>query len=181
MRDHAIPVEEAGGRTAQGWEFTTWHDLVEIDAGRDREKIARFIDSDENKQLFLAIVDEFVRLARLQPTRPFLLHGDLGLDNMVIHDNRVVGLIDSGWFIGGNPLLDVSYLMNHVRIGAGEAKRGFFEGYGAADLEGRYDLMVFRVYHHLGKLIYLSAIGAREKYEQRRTQLRQLAAKVGFR
>ena len=72
-------------------------------------------------------------------------------------------------------------LMNHVRIGAGEAKRGFFEGYGDPGLEARQDLLVFRAYHLFGKLIHLSATGARERYEQRRTQLQELAARIGLR
>jgi hypothetical protein len=73
---------------------------------------------------------------------------------MVIDANRVVGLIDSGWFIGGHPLLDVAYLMNHRRLGAGEAKRGFFASYGAADMDGGHDLLVFRLYHLVGKLLH---------------------------
>jgi aminoglycoside phosphotransferase (APT) family kinase protein len=177
---HAIPVSGAGGRRAGGWEFASWHELVEVDSRRDRGKVDRFGESGENERLLRSVVDEFLRAARLQPADACLLHGDLGLDNTIIQDDRVVGLIDSGWFIGGDPLLDVAYLMIHPRLGAGEAKRRFFQGYGAPELEGSRDLQIFRAYHLLGKMIHCHSVGARERYEQRRSQLLALAAQLGL-
>jgi aminoglycoside phosphotransferase (APT) family kinase protein len=155
---HAVPVDGAGGRGANAWEFPDWHTLVEIQAGRDRAEISRFVDAELNKAFYLAIVDEFVRLGRRQPNQSFLLHGDLGLDNMIIDNNRVVALIDAGWFVGGNPLMDVSYLMNS-RLGENDGMLGFCEGYGVAGLDGRHDVSILRMYHWLGKLMYFSSTG----------------------
>jgi aminoglycoside phosphotransferase (APT) family kinase protein len=93
---HAIPVEGAGGRTPNAWEFPDWHTLIEVQAHRDRAAIGRLVDSEGNKAFYVAIVDEFVHLGTLQPNQSFLLHGDLGPDNIIVHNNRVVGLIDAG-------------------------------------------------------------------------------------
>ncbi len=177
---HAIPVDGAGARGPNAWEFPDWHTLVEVQAHRDRVEISRLVDSEPNKAFYLAIVDEFVHFGRLQPNQSFLLHGDLGLDNIIVHNNRVVGLIDAGWFVGGNPLMDVSYLMNS-RLGEGDGTIGLLEGYGLAGLDGHHGVMILRLYHWIGKLIHFNSTGQREIYEQRRRKLLEFAVRHGFR
>ena len=115
----------------------------------------------------------------MQPNQSFLLHGDLGLDNMIIDHNRVVALIDAGWFVGGNPLLDLSYLMNS-QLGKHDGILGLLEGYGVAGLDSRHDVSLLRMYHWIGKLIHCSATGQRGKYERRRRELLEFAVQHGF-
>lgn len=176
---HTIPMDGAGGRRANTWEFPDWHTLVERQAGRDRAEISRFVDAETNKAFYLAIVDEFVRIGRQQPNQSFLLHGDLGLSNMIIDNNRVVALIDAGRSVGGNPLMDVSYLMNS-RLGAQDGMLGLLDGYGVAGLDRRHDVLLLRMYHWIGKLIHFSATGERETYERRRQDLLAFAVRHGF-
>jgi aminoglycoside phosphotransferase (APT) family kinase protein len=180
MREiHTIAVDGAGARGPNTWEFRDWHTLVEVQAHRDSVEINRFEDAQASKAFYLAIVDEFVRLARLQPNQSFLLHGDLGLENIVVDNNRVVGLIDAGWRVSGNPLMDVSYVMNS-RLGVGEGMRGLLEGYGVPGLDEHHDVLILRLYQWLGKLIHFSSTGQRERYEQRRQLLFEFASRHGF-
>ena len=180
MREiHTVAVDGAGARGQNTWEFPDWHTLVEVQVDRDSMEISRFEDAQAYKAFYLAIVDEFVRLGRLQPNQSFLLHGDLGLDNIIVDNNRVVGLIDAGWLVGGNPLMDVSYLMNS-RLGVGEGMRGLLEGYGITGLDEEHDAMILRLYQWLGKLIHFSSTGQRERYEQRRQLLFEFAVRHGF-
>jgi Phosphotransferase enzyme family len=176
---HAIPVDGAGGRGANGWEFPDWHALVETQARRDRAAIGRFVDAETNKAFSVAIVDEFVRMGRRQPNQSCLLHGDLGLDNMIIDHNRVVALIDAGWLVGGHPFMDVSYLMNS-RLGEPDGILGLLEGYGVAGLDGRRDVSLLQMYHWVGKLMHVSATGQRGTYERRRRELLEFAVRHGF-
>jgi Ser/Thr protein kinase RdoA (MazF antagonist) len=176
---HAIPVDGAGGRGANGWEFPDWHALVETQTRRDRAEISHLVDAETNKAFYVAIVDEFVRIGRQQPNQSFLLHGDLGLDNMIIDGNRVVALIDAGWFVGGHPLMDISYLMNS-RLGEQDGILGLLEGYGVAGLNGRRDIALMRMYHWIGKLIHFSSAGQRGEYDRRRRELLECAVRHGF-
>jgi aminoglycoside phosphotransferase (APT) family kinase protein len=137
------------------------------------------VDAETNKAFYVAIVDEFVRMGRQQPNQSFLLHGDLGLDNMIIDGNRVVALIDAGWFVGGHPLMDISYLMNS-RLGEQDGILGLLEGYGVAGLDGRHDVSLLRMYHWIGKLIHFSSTGQWGKYERRRRELLECAVRHGF-
>jgi aminoglycoside phosphotransferase (APT) family kinase protein len=176
---HAIPVDGAGGRGANGWEFPDWHALVETQARRDRAAIGHFVDTGTNKAFYVAIVDEFVRMGRQQPNQSFLFHGDLGLDNMIIDGNRVVALIDAGWFVGGHPLMDVSYLMNS-RFGEPDGILGLLEGYEVAGLDGGHDVALLRMYHWIGKLIHFSSTRQRGTYERKRRELLEFAVRHGF-
>ena len=65
---HAIPVDGAGGRGVNAWEFPDWHALVETQASRDRAAISHCVDTAPNKAFYLAIVDEFVRIGRCSQT-----------------------------------------------------------------------------------------------------------------
>ena len=177
---HAIPVDGAGARGPNAWEFPDWHTLIEVQGHRDRAAIGRLVDSEPNKAFYVAIVDEFVHLGGSQPNQSFLLHGDLGLENIIVDNNRVVGFIDAGWRVGGNPLTDVSYLMNS-RLCEGDGMVGFLEGYGVAGLDRDHGIMVLRLYHWIGKLMHFNATGQREIYEQRRRMLLEFAVRHGFR
>jgi aminoglycoside phosphotransferase (APT) family kinase protein len=170
---HALRVDGAGARGAGGWEFPDWHALVGAQANQDRAAIERFDDTAAHRALYLQIVDDFVGLGRSQPKQSFLLHGDLGLDNIIVDENRIVGIIDAGWIVGGHPLLDLAYSMNS-RLGVGEGMRGLLEGYGET---GRaQELVVLRLYQWIGKLIHFNATGQRQKYHERRRLLLELVA-----
>jgi len=173
-RIHAIPVDGAGGRTATGWQFRAWAELAVAEAAQDRIKVAAFDDSAANKELYRAIVDGFERFGRTGPVPLTLLHGDLGLDNVLVEDDRVVALIDSGWFVGGPPLFDVAYVLNSRLGGAGA--QALLEGYGDPALSRSPDLLLLRLYHLVGKLIYFAETGQRDKFEARRDVLLALAA-----
>jgi Ser/Thr protein kinase RdoA (MazF antagonist) len=177
---HAIPVGGAGARGPNAWEFPDWHTLIDVQAQRDRAAIGQLADSEANKAFYVSVVDEFVQLGRAQPNQPFLLHGDLGPDNIIVHSNRVVGLIDAGRHVGGNPLMDVSYLMNS-RLGEGDGMVGLLEGYGVAGLDRDHGVMALRLYHWIGKLIHFNATEQREIYEQRRRMLLEFAVRHGLR
>lgn len=180
MREiHTVAVDGAGARGQNTWEFPDWHTLVEVQANRDYVEISRFEDAQAYKGFYLTIVDEFVRLGRLQPNQSFLLHGDLGLDNIIVANNTVAGVIDAGWIVGGNPLMDVSYVMNS-RLAVGEGMRGLLEGLGISGLDEYHDVKILRLYQWLGKLIHFSSTGQREKYEQRRQLLFEFAIRHGF-
>jgi aminoglycoside phosphotransferase (APT) family kinase protein len=172
---HSIEVDGAGARRADGWEFADWHTLVESEASGDGDKVRALEDLPAHRSLYLAVVDEFARLGRRQPNRSFLLHGDLGPDNVIVHENRVVALIDAGWFVGGHPLLDLSYVVNS-RLAEEDGMLALLEGYGGAAVDSRA-LAVLRMYHLVGKLLHFSATGQREKYERRREVLLELAAR----
>lgn len=177
---HAIPVDGAGGRGPTTWQFPDWHTLIDVQTRRDRAAIDQLADSEPNKAFYRAIVNEVVHLGTLQPNQSFLLHGDLGPDNIVVHNNRIVAFIDAGWCIGGNPLMDMSYLMNS-RLSEGEGMAGLLEGYGVADLDRHHDTRVFRLYQWIGKLIHFNATGQQAHYEQRRQMLLTFAVQHGFR
>lgn len=180
MREiHTVAVDGAGARGQNTWEYPDWHTLVDVQAGRDRAQISRFEDSQANKAFYLAIVDEFARIGRSQPNQPFLLHGDLGPDNIIVDNNQVVGLIDAGWIVGGNPLMDLSYVMNS-RLGAGEGMCGLLDGYGMSGLAQHHDVVILRLYQWIGKLIHFSSTGQRERYEQRRQLLFEFAVQHGL-
>jgi len=170
-RIHTICVDGAGGRSATSWEFPDWHTLLEVQSNRDRLEIGRFLDDDVNKVRYLAVVDEFVRLGKLLPNQSFLLHGDLGIGNMIIDDDRLVAVIDAGWFVGGSPVMDVSYMMNSRLLGEHDAMCGFYEGYGVVGVPGNRELSVFRMYHWIGKLIHFSSTGQRGRFERTRQLL----------
>jgi aminoglycoside phosphotransferase (APT) family kinase protein len=176
---HAVRVDGAGGRQENSWEFSDWHSLVEISAGRDRAEVDHFDDTPASKAFYLSIVDEFAAICGQQPNEAFLLHGDLGLDNVIVHDDQVVAVIDAGWFVAGQPLLDLTYVMNS-RLGEGAGLAGLLEGYGVAGLRERHDVLVLRMYHLIGKLIYFDTEGLRDKYQQRRGVLLDFAARHGF-
>jgi len=173
-RIHAIPVEGAGGRTATGWQFRDWAELAAAEAAQDRLKVAAFDDRAANKELYRAIVDGFERLGQAGPVPLVLLHGDLGPDNVLVEQDRVVALIDSGWFVGGPPLFDVAYVLNSRLGGAGA--EALLEGYGDPALKSSADLTLLRLYHLVGKLVYFAETGQRDKFEARREVLLALAA-----
>jgi aminoglycoside phosphotransferase (APT) family kinase protein len=172
-RIHEIPVDGAGGRTATGWQFRDWAELAAVEATQDRIKVAAFDDGAANQALYREIIDGFERYGRKGPGPLKLLHGDLGPDNVLCVQDRVVALIDSGWFVGGPPLFDVAYVLNSRLGGAAQA---LLEGYGDPALASSPDLILLRLYHLVGKLIYFAETGQRETFEARREILLALAA-----
>jgi aminoglycoside phosphotransferase (APT) family kinase protein len=153
---------------------------VQAESAQDRQAISALADEEANKAFYLRIVDGFADLGRRQAKAACLLHGDLGLDNVLVDHDRVIALIDAGWFVSGDPLMDVAYTMNS-RIAEGEGMRGLVEGYGLPGLDRRPDVMLLRQYHWIGKLIYFHSVGQRDKYEQRRQVLLDFALANGFR
>jgi aminoglycoside phosphotransferase (APT) family kinase protein len=176
---HAIATDGAGARGSNDWQYPDWHTLVEVEATRDRVEISGLDDSASNKAFYLRLVDEFVRFGRRQENRSWLLHGDLGLDNLIIDDNRVVGVLDAGWFVGGHPLLDLSYVLNS-RLGEGDGLAGLVDGYGIPGLDAQPDVQMLRLYHLIGKLIHFATTGQWDKYLQRRQVMMDFAARHGF-
>jgi Ser/Thr protein kinase RdoA (MazF antagonist) len=64
----------------------------------------------------------------------------LGPDNVLCEDDRVVALIDSGWFVGGPPLFDVAHVLNSRLGGAGAP--ALLEGYADRALSSNAELLV---------------------------------------
>lgn len=138
---HAIPVGGVGTLRAGRWQATNWGrftaDTVDRyfrDApGAAREAMARHVKACR----------AFVG--------PRLLHSDVGLDNLVWQGDRVTALIDPGWCIGGDPLLDVSY----VELSRDpEFVDGFRAGYPGYDGLDAARLRDYAVYHHVAKLLH---------------------------
>jgi aminoglycoside phosphotransferase (APT) family kinase protein len=86
-------------------------------------------------------------LARLERQRPpavspRLIHGDFALDNVLIHDGAVSGIVDWAWGAVGDPRYDLALAIRPKEgvFQAPEDAESFFAGYGTAGLsQEEYD------------------------------------------
>lgn len=94
---------KTGNAAHKSWKEFLINDIDEMDAEGLRKRA-------KNIGLEPALVDKF--LAQYQKNLPFasetrrLLHGDLGFDNMLMKDNKVVAVIDWGQFAYGDWMHD---------------------------------------------------------------------------
>jgi len=159
---HETRVDGAGVVRSGEWEFAEWGSFIEDNVQRFfRPRLEELCD----KQLPASQIERSLKtlVAQCQDARvaPRLLHGDLGLDNVVCNEGALVGLIDPGWCIGGDPLLDVSHFETLVRDAS--ILDGFKAGYrGYADLD-RQRLASYAIYHYAAKLLHRLDDGPRDK------------------
>ncbi len=161
-RMHDVPVDGVGTVRSGAWESAGWGSFIE-------DNVQRFFSprlkelSDERFPVSRVerSLDALVAQCHDIRVAPRLLHGDLGLDNVICSGGTLVGLIDPGWCIGGDPLLDVSYVLTLVSNAS--ILDGFRAGYrGYADLD-RPRLASYAAYHHAAKLLHWLDEGARER------------------
>ncbi len=168
---HAVPVEGAGGRAGAAWLHLDWAAFVRAEMEAVPAQVDALPEPAPVRARYREVIQRAFAAARALGGPCALLHGDLGIDNVVIHDGDVRGLIDPGWCLGGHPLMDVSYFL--IATPSRELLReGFLTGYG--EIPGGAALDLFCAYQLLGKLIHFAATGSVEKYATRRAQLEEL-------
>ena len=170
-RVHQIAVPGVGRMHHQKWEGTDWGPFITENVETfsrqlpELDEPAEWIDS---VQAGLATFVERCQQAHIQPR---LLHSDVAIDNVIWQGDRLMALIDPGWCIGGDPLLDVSYvllLMTDMRL-----IDGFRRGYAHYDQLDQERLHSYQVYHHVAKLMHCAQTGNRERYEVWKRGLRR--------
>lgn len=145
-----------------------WHAFGRAAAAHDRQRVERLPEPAPIRADLDAFIDEWLAVVLTQPVRAVLIHGDLGLDNLVVDRGQIVGLFDSGWCIAGHPLMDIGYVLNSR---ADESlKRAFCDCF-TFDAPA---LLAFRRYLYVGKLLHQFAVGNRERYDKVYAALRAL-------
>jgi len=157
---HKIRVDGCGQRNDLGWQYKNWNQFMKKACKNNIDAIAKLGCKEETKAVVLKKYKE--GLASLGKVELGLCHGDLGMDNMIIKDNLMFGLIDTGWIVGGDGLTDIAYLIN----GQYENKEfvdGLMSGYGEVD---ENKLVFYRLLAWLGKINYNLTIGNEKKYKR---------------
>lgn len=95
------------------------------------EQYLREFDVDGDAALLQRLWDE-----RPEPVPPCLIHGDYTLDNVLVHDGRVSGVIDWCWGALGDPRYDLALATRRKPVAFGHAAdlEAFYEGCGGRRL-----------------------------------------------
>ena len=99
---HAIPVDEVPAPRPD------WLETYRRQADEFRRVVLPLLDADERRrgEALLAQVET------LTDFPPALTHSDLGPEHLLVHDGRLVGVIDWGDARIGDPALDYAWLLN---------------------------------------------------------------------
>ena len=159
---HEMKVEGCGQKNSKGWQYKNWKEFLRANGERTGQVINRLPRSNDMKKMMF---DKYKKgLAKVDKVDPVLCHGDLGKDNMVLKNNKLFGLIDTGWIVGGDGLTDIAYLTNNQSDNQ-DFVNGLIEGYGDLNIDD--DRFVFyRLFLWLGKINYNISIGNEEKYRK---------------
>lgn len=168
---HQIEVDGAGDWSAGAWSATRWEDFLA--ANVETNFIAAINASNESSEFCKRLSDALhalVETCRAAKITARLLHGDVHPDNVIWTPAGQALLIDPGWCLGGDTLLDVSYMLLH-RDSEAELLAGFREGYGGFEHLDQVRLEQYAVYHHAAKLLHFRAVGNELVAEQHRARL----------
>lgn len=170
---HDVSVDGVGIVVSGGWQSTDWGSLLEDNVRRVfTPRLSRLSGSPVAAAQVTRSLEALVAQCHDACVAPRLLHSDLGLDNVICSDGALVGLVDPGWCIGGDPLLDVSYFLTQTSDAS--IREGFKAGYrGYADL-GQPRLASYAVYHHTAKLLHWLDAGSRERADAAAARLMHL-------
>jgi fructosamine-3-kinase len=168
---HAIPVDGAGAFEKNGWQFEKWTEFI-ASTTQAALKSARSLPEDEPfKRTLKTVALEAEKLSSVLPGTS-LLHGDLNLENILYDNSEVRGLIDTGWCIGGDPILDIATFLNSSKVTT-DHEAGFRKAYGKK-MPDEYLLSVFRMFLLLDKLQHNHRIGSTELYQEKKAQFLSL-------
>jgi len=166
---HEVRVEGVGRVRRGNWEAASWSDFLQNNLNRFFRP--RLAELPIPRDLLVALEGRLALLVeqcRGEPLGPRLLHSDLGMDNVVWRGGTLLGFVDPGWCIGGDPLLDVSYF----RESAGARLfRGFAAGYPDYDRLDRSRLDSYAVYHRTAKLMHWIDEGRSDRIERGKARL----------
>ena len=128
---HAIPVGECFFNSDHA--LRLYRARMRIDAG-----LVEVDEFDEARQGWTAeqVWSAMQELLPLTPD-PVITHGDFSLDNLLIHESKVVGCIDTGRVGIADRYQDLAIAWNSLGEFGPSLQTHFFEQYGVADLDRR--------------------------------------------
>lgn len=172
-RMHAESVGGVGTVRSGSWEAAQWGPFIEDNVRRFfKPRLQELADHQLSVFALERSLDALVHRCHAAQVVPRLLHSDLGLDNVIASDGVLVGLIDPGWCIGGDPLLDVSHFLMLGR--SPTVREGFEATYAGFDGLDQPRLASYRAYHLIAKLIHRVDQGNRDRAAAYADQLRPL-------
>jgi aminoglycoside phosphotransferase (APT) family kinase protein len=104
---HGFPVERARSLGVPFYEPDAWHAMLEGFCGDLRERVLPLLSRGER-----APAERFLHGIPRPHFEPVLLHGDLGPEHVLCHEERVVGVIDWSDARVGDPALDLAWCLN---------------------------------------------------------------------
>jgi aminoglycoside phosphotransferase (APT) family kinase protein len=172
-RLHQIRVSGVGLIRNGAWEASDFGSFIAENVQRfSMLPIQELLEIQDLRSGVLRELSVFVERCRDARIEPRLLHGDIGLDNIIRQGADAIVLIDPGWCIGGDPLLDVSYFL--VLTGDPAVSAGFRDGYLGYDALDCERLRSWTIYHHVAKLLCRIESGNREGVEAWKRRLSAL-------
>ena len=128
VRLHQIKMDGFGLPTSKGWSHKSWLSAL-------KEFSQKEASLKEMKKLFghgmVSILGRILRDPKMDIHKPRLTHSDTGEDQfLVIKKNgkwMVEGVLDPGYFISGDPLIDLAGAM--ITWNKSAYRRGFYDGY----------------------------------------------------
>ena len=162
-RVHEIAVPGVGRMQHQVWEGTDWGQFITENVDHFLRRLPELDATDKMIKLAQAGLTTLVDHCQQAQPEPRLLHSDVAIDNVIWQGDRLMVLLDPGWCIGGDPLLDVSYVLlptTDQRLVA-----GFRSGYAYYDQLDQEHLDRYQVYHHVAKLMHCVETGNGARYK----------------
>jgi len=178
---HSVKTNGAGKYSlvkGREFEYIDWYECVNNYLFKNKIKELNNWFNKEDVKLLIDVIHKFKNVAIKLPNLSFLLHGDLGLDNLIINKGKVIGLIDTGkWINAGHPLMDISYFFNSNET-TSKMIEGFKKGYNQFNNFQEFDIHIFQCYQLLGKLSYSIDIDNMKRYKNKLNQLMQIYNKL---
>jgi aminoglycoside phosphotransferase (APT) family kinase protein len=128
-RIHGIEVPSFGSLVDNGMQFSTWSAFCRAYAERALERCAAARTRRPTERVHRKIIDELAPILD-RVGAPKLVHGDFHFGNVLVSKNRITGVIDWEFAIGGDPLWDFRNETRRCATAPGSF-RAFREGYGA--------------------------------------------------
>jgi len=127
---HMIKTQRFGPLRSDGTgKYKTWKNFIEINF-KKRMHIAK-IRGYISAKLIKKILDFYIkRKDILEFDDPRLLHNDLCYDNILVKNGRIVGIIDAGDCISGDPMYEIASMNKHFNK---NLIKSFCKGYGKVD------------------------------------------------
>jgi aminoglycoside phosphotransferase (APT) family kinase protein len=127
---HGLNTDGVGSPLpAGGWSAASWREALRQNVGYDRRVTHTLFRSHEIAAIEAIVLDD----ARVEPAQPRLIHGDIvsanGLYRIEGGAVRLVGLIDPGGMVGGDPMFDLA--------GGTDTQNPFARGLWAGYVESR--------------------------------------------
>jgi aminoglycoside phosphotransferase (APT) family kinase protein len=164
-RLHQIEVDGAGDWSAGAWSASSWADFIA--ANIETNFIGVLAASSESSEFRKRLTDALhtlVETCRVASPPMRLLHADVHPDNVIWTPAGQLFLIDPGWCLGGDTLLDISYMLLHPDA---ELLAGFRMGYGGFAELDQLRLQQYAVYHRAAKFLHFRAVGEHKAAQHR--------------